>query len=327
MHLLPNDEQNEIVSGVARFMEASLPFERLFGAGGVPPSDIEALWKAAADAGWFGLSLPESGGGVGYSVVEETLVQRELSRNLAPLSLLATPLAAHVALAAGEGDLARELIAGRRRAGFAVRLPEHLLFLDADHCDLALTLKSDRLDLREIGPTARREPASCLDPTLSAVRVRSSGRGVETVAATYDTAIMAQARVLIASHLTAVAERARDMAVEYAKLREQFGRPIGSFQAIKHRCADMAVRCEAAFTQGCVASAGLRDGIADTPLHVASFFVVARDAAVENTRHAAQIHGAIGMTEEHVAHLLIKRTHVLQSLGADRGLLQTLLAA
>src|SRR5690606_18179818 len=123
----------------------------------------------------------------------------------------------------------------------------------------AVTAKCDRLDLRELAPAARREPSGCLDPTLSAVTVATAGRGVELRATSYDPAVIDHARVLVAAHLTALAERARDIAVEYAKVREQFGRPIGSFQAIKHRCADMAVRCEAAFTQVCVAAAALRD--------------------------------------------------------------------
>lgn len=326
MHLLPNEEQTGIVDGVARFLDAQMPFDRLFGGGRDPMRANGAeVWAAGSQAGWFGLSLPEGEGGVGYTGVEEMLLQRELSRNLAPLSMLATPLAARLAAAAGEAELAGALARGERRAGFAVRLVDHLLFLEGDRCDLALTIKCDRMDLRQFSAEVSREAGDSLDPTLSAVTVPSAGRHVTTVATSYDPAMLAHARVLIAAHLTALAERARDIAVDYAKLRQQFGRPIGSFQAIKHRCADMAVRCEAAFTQACAAAAAIRDGSSDTDLHVAAAYTVAARAAGENCRHAAQIHGAIGMTEEHVAHLLIKRWHVLESLGAGVGLQATLL--
>lgn len=325
MHLLPTEEQTEIVNGVTRYLDAELPFERLFGGRDSARGAGAGIWDAGAQAGWFSLSLPEDRGGVGYTVVEEMLLQRELSRTLAPLSMLATPIAARLASAAGEETLAKALAKGERRAGFAIRLSDHLLFIEGDRCDLALTIKCDRLDLREFASTVVRAGGDCIDPTLSAVTVPSAGRHVSTVATSYDPVLLQHARVLIAAHLTAVAERARDIAVDYAKLRQQFGRPIGSFQAIKHRCADMAVRCEAAYTQTCVAAAALRDGAADVPLHVASAYSVASRAAGENSRHAAQIHGAMGMTEEHVAHLLIKRWHVLDSLGAGAGLQKTLL--
>jgi alkylation response protein AidB-like acyl-CoA dehydrogenase len=325
MHLLPTEEQNEIVDGVARFLEARMPFERLYGGREALRRDGSEIWGEGSQAGWFNLALPADQGGVGYSAVEEMLLQRELSRALAPLSMLATPLAARLALSARDESLAAALSSGQRRAGFAIRLSDHLLFLEGDRCDIALTIKGNRMDLREFGSSAKREPGECLDPTLSAVTVPTGGRGVNTILTGYDDGVLWHARLLIAAHLTALAERARDLAVDYAKLRQQFGRPIGSFQSIKHRCADMAVLCEAAYTQACAAAAALRDGSPEAALHVAASYTVAARAGRKNCRDVAQIHGAIGMTEEHVAHLLIKRWHVLEALGAGAGLTETLL--
>jgi alkylation response protein AidB-like acyl-CoA dehydrogenase len=117
------------------------------------------------------------------------------------------------------------------------------------------------------------------------------------------------------------------MAVEYAKDRVQFGRPIGSFQAVKHRCADMAVRAEVARSLTTFAALALRDGEPDAPRHVLEAKALAVDAALANAHDDVQNHGGMGFTWEADAHLYLKRAWVLEhQFGTRRALLDELAA-
>lgn len=325
MFLIANGEQAEIADGAARLMAARMPLARCAGAKYARSDAFAEIWNTCAESGWFAIASPESEGGVGASPVEDMLVQRELGRVLAPLAMLATPLAAHLARGAGAYALARDLRRGTVKAGFAVWQGENLLLLDGDIAEIALSCVGATLELRALAPSAKRTPSVCLDATLPAVLIKRSDRRVETVASQTGGELLLHARTMIAAHFTAIAESACAMAVVYAKVREQFGRPIGAFQAIKHRCADMVLRSEAAFAQTCAASAALRQAPARAPLEAAAAYHVARKAAIMNARDNAQIHGAIGMTEDHLAHLLIKRFHILDALGLGAGLSKTLL--
>jgi hypothetical protein len=126
-----------------------------------------------------------------------------------------------------------------------------------------------------------------------------------------------RALLLLSAFAVGIAEATRDMAVEYAKTREQFGRPIGSFQAIKHICADMAIRCEAAACQTAFASLVLAEGRAGLAFHVTSSKLVAAASAVKNASQNIQVHGAIGFTAEADPHLFLKRAHVIEQLWGD----------
>jgi alkylation response protein AidB-like acyl-CoA dehydrogenase len=130
-------------------------------------------------------------------------------------------------------------------------------------------------------------------------------------------AIYTRALVLIGAFAVGLAEATRDMAVEYAKIREQFGKPIGSFQAIKHMCADMAIRAESALCQAAVASLTLSDHDPGAGFHGTACKLVSIDAALKNASQNIQVHGAIGFTSEADAHLYLKRAHVMDQLWGD----------
>jgi alkylation response protein AidB-like acyl-CoA dehydrogenase len=114
-----------------------------------------------------------------------------------------------------------------------------------------------------------------------------------------------------------MAEATRDMAVEYAKTRQQFGKAIGSFQAIKHLCADMAIRAEAAVCQVIFAALVESERRAGARFHSVAARLVAVEAALQNAAQNIQVHGAIGFTAEAEAHLFIKRAHVLEQLWGN----------
>ena len=111
--------------------------------------------------------------------------------------------------------------------------------------------------------------------------------------------------------LSGIAEATRDLSVTYLNEREQFGRPIGSFQALKHQAADMAVQAEAAHSITTYAALALAEGHDNARLYCLSARIVTHRAALANARATIQHHGAIGVTFEHTAHFFLKRTHVL----------------
>jgi alkylation response protein AidB-like acyl-CoA dehydrogenase len=126
-----------------------------------------------------------------------------------------------------------------------------------------------------------------------------------------------QADLLACAYLTGIAEAALAMAVEYAKTRRQFDQPIGAFQSIKHACADMAVRAEAARAQTYYAAMAVVTDAAGCGNEVAAARLITRRAAIENAKVNIQIHGAMGFTEESEAHLFLKRAHALAALGSS----------
>jgi alkylation response protein AidB-like acyl-CoA dehydrogenase len=118
--------------------------------------------------------------------------------------------------------------------------------------------------------------------------------------------------------LAGVAEAARDMAVSYAATRVQFGQLIGAFQAVKHACADMAMRAEAAAAQTFYAALLVTAGNADTASDVASARLIAGKAALDNAKANIQVHGGMGFTQECDAHLYLKRAQLFSALNGSR---------
>ena len=132
------------------------------------------------------------------------------------------------------------------------------------------------------------------------------------------TALLDRAAVGASAELLGGAARVLEMAAEYAKDRVQFGKPIGTFQAVKHRCADMAVRCEVTLDLTIYAALLLDAGSPDAPLHVAAAKALAGEYAIANGFDNVQNHGGIGVTWEHDAHLFVKRAHVVASTFGGR---------
>jgi alkylation response protein AidB-like acyl-CoA dehydrogenase len=124
--------------------------------------------------------------------------------------------------------------------------------------------------------------------------------------------------VLAAAEALGVAERAAEMSVDYAKVRQQFGKPIGTFQAIKHRCADMAVRAEVARSSVTYAAVALAEGADGVARHVAMAKVLATGAAIGNATDNIQNHGGMGYTWESDAHLYLKRARLLEHCFGTR---------
>jgi alkylation response protein AidB-like acyl-CoA dehydrogenase len=333
MDLLPTPEQEAIVAAAAGFLgkELSIPQTR---EAMVREEGIDrSVWARCADLGWFGLGLDEGHGGVGYSLCEEALLFREIGRHLAPGPLLASVLGARVAAFGGAPDLAAEILGGQSVVGLAQpvdatvasELSGRFLVLDGADADLLLAIDEQggalvSTDLVEVSPRP------CIDQSVRLGNAVLDGVAAQVaVAATTDNVFL-RGVVLSAAMLVGIAEATRDLSVEYAKVREQFGRPIGVNQAIKHPCAEMAVRSEAAYSQLLMAALAVADGNDDARFQASAAKVISTDAAISNATQTVQVHGGMGFTYEHDAHLYVKRARVLDLvLGSRRAHLATLL--
>jgi len=319
--LLHNEDEMMIVDAARDFLASELPIERLRPNG--LPVDNAAVLKRMGELGWLALGLPEEAGGSALGIVEEVLIQRECGRHLASPSVLATVLAAHVALAAKDVSLTRALASGEASAATAlVTAAGEVDCRDALVFDWLPDLpivawKDGALGLFEPQAFVDCLPEQCVDDsvTLHVGRIRSTG--TSPLSAEYVARLAARAQVLLAAALTGLAERACEITVEYAKVREQFGKSIGTFQAVKHRCADMAVRSRLAWHQTCLAALHLQAGHGDAAFQVASAKLVAGKAAHENARAAIQLHGGIGYQAECDVHWFMKRAHLYGQLGGD----------
>jgi alkylation response protein AidB-like acyl-CoA dehydrogenase len=318
MFLAPDGPEIEIADSAAKFLSRAIPLDRLHGAGASPALSGQLRAEFAA-MGWFGLVLPESDGGSGLSAVEHALFHREVGRHCGPVDILAQGLAAMVS----DGRLRGALLAGEQCVALAVGDPRALRLLGGHDAKLALHVEPDGtrlLDLSQIEMAAR----PSLDPATG-MRAIVRGRPRE-VATSSDGDVWRLGQLGVAAMQVGVAERALELIVEYAKVRETFGRKIGTYQAVRHPCADMALRAEAARCQLWSAAAALKERRSDAQVHLDAGKHLANRAAVANADANIQLHGAIGVTEEHHAQLLLKHAVLLARLfGSKRSLQARLL--
>ena len=302
------EDQLALQQGLRSFCEGRIPVDQLpelEKTGGIDRS----LWGDLAEMGVFNLRVPETEGGVGLGSSEGVLVFAELGRRLVPGPIVWTHLAAGLIEGAGTGTRVvggLDLCGGDRN----VLIIEHL-----DHLDELLVLRPEgvfRIDPRAV----RAEPVETpLDP-LTPVHAADSLPEGEALGSPEDVVrLRLTGATLVAAQLLGIAEATLELAVEYAKGREQFGRPIGSFQAVKHMLADMFVRQEVCRAAVYAAGATCDDPrVGDVQRAVSSAKLTAGEAALQNARTCIQVHGGMGYTWEVPAHYYLKRCWVLESL-------------
>jgi alkylation response protein AidB-like acyl-CoA dehydrogenase len=319
MYLAPDGEEAEIAKAAAKFLADAMPIGRLHNPNS---ADMNALLRGLlGDMGWFALAVPESAGGSGLSAVEHALFFREAGRQCGPLDLLAQCLAAN---SITDPTLRQEVIAGS--CGVALVVPDGLRYrlLGHSHAEYALLVTPEEARLVPLAGLAP-APRPPLDPANS---LRVLERLPEPIERLDGPRTWQLGQLGTAAMLIGVAEAALDLIVEYAKVRETFGRKIGSWQAVRHACADMAVRGEAARSQVWYAAAALKEGRGDGQAHMNAAKHLANQAALANADACIQLHGGIGVTDEHDSHLLMKHALLLSRLfGTKRTLLGQLLHA
>jgi alkylation response protein AidB-like acyl-CoA dehydrogenase len=329
MDLLPTPEQQEIAAAAASLLTKELPITRLRELRAEPSSVDRRAWSRCAELGWFGLGLGEAEGGVGYGLAEEALVFGEIGRHLAPGPFLATTLGARVAAAGGRHDIAAAILAGEAVVAMAEHRDDHATvgvtvsgsfdLVDPFGASYAVTAGSTGAALLSLDHLEPFDDLPCIDPGVRLGRVELDAAPALVYVASDVDPIFLRGSVLAAAMLVGMAEATRDMAAEFAKVRVQFAKPIGAHQAVKHRCADMAVRAEVARCQVLFAALSVDEGRPDAGFQAVAAKVVATDAAINNAEDNIQVHGGMGYTFEHDAHLYLERAHVLDRLlGTSR---------
>lgn len=308
MDFQPTEDQKALRDGIRSFCEGQVPNERYPELEKTKGFD-RALWGELAEMGIFSLRLPESEGGVGLGYADSVLVFEELGRRLVPGPLVWTQLAAGLVDGAADGTT---VVGGLDLIGSNAgpHLVEHLESLDA-----LIVLRADgvyRVDPRAL----KGEPVEFpLDPLTPVHHVADLPQGEKIADAARAARLRLEGAALVAGQQLGVAEGALDLANEYAKGREQFGRTIGSFQAVKHMLAEMFVRQEAARAGAYNGGATLdAPEVADVERAVAAAKITAGEAAIRNGRSCIQVHGGMGFTWEVLAHYYFKRAWVLENL-------------
>jgi alkylation response protein AidB-like acyl-CoA dehydrogenase len=271
------------------------------------------LWGQVAAQGWLAIAVPEDDGGLGLGAVELAVLAEQVGRYVAPIPFTSTAVAA---LIATEVSALRpwhdDLVAGATSASLAYA---DELAVDAPHATLALHVTDDRVtavDLRDGAPPS--EPT--MDLTRAAAWLDPSAGG-QIGTADLATRLFDLVATLHAAELLGTAERCLEMATEYAKVRVQFGRPIGSFQAVKHRLADMLVDVEGMRSAAYYAAWAVATEAPDRSLAASVAKSWCGDAARRVTGGALQVHGGVGFTWEHDLHLYLKRAQLTSRLFGD----------
>jgi alkylation response protein AidB-like acyl-CoA dehydrogenase len=292
----PHSDQLAVARTVEEALADLLPFSRLHQS----DEEDDATWAKLEEIGIFSIGLSEDQGGSNLGAAEESLIVTELGRHLAAPSVLATIGATHApqghssaspVAAAYQNGTRRFVVNGRGASTALLRLPTGALL---QKFDLAAARCVERhLWLGEIYEvTAWEESAIDFQPEQ-----------------------LLRLRLLDAACLAGAAQAALDMSVAYALLREQFGRPIGSFQAIKHHCANMAIAARCARDLTTFAAVAIDEKRKDAAFQVQSAVYVAGTAALENAGKNIQIHGGFGFSDEADPHLILKRTRLHLTLA------------
>jgi alkylation response protein AidB-like acyl-CoA dehydrogenase len=336
------DEQQAIKATAHDFLASRFKSERLREIAASDDGFDAAGWGEMAELGWTGLAVPEEWGGQGLGIVELAVLFEEMGYALAPSPLFSNTIAGLALTLCGSDDLRerylRPLAMGEMRGtpalwdagspvtpgGFTMEAKadgdgvvldgEKILVPDAASADFFLVATSDgRRHLVERaadGVTVSAEPS--IDPTrrFSSVRfdgVRVAAAGTLPGAEADYYPVFFRLCVALAAESTGIAQRTMEMAVEYAKDRQQFGRPIGAYQAVSHRCAQMLLETENA-RSAVYGAAWAADAEPESlPLAASTAKAYASDAGWRVPDASIQVHGGIGFTWEHDLHFFLKR--------------------
>ncbi len=313
MDVIRTEEQTELATIVRGLLEKRSDSGAVRAAVESEAGFDASLWSTLCEQiGAAALSIPEDLGGAGFSVAESFVVLEELGRALAPSPLLGSLLAAEALVAAGDSEAAQRLlprIAEGEIATVAFGADNVLFGADAD-----IVLAFVDGALVEVTDVARtRTPA--VDLTLPLARLDLAAATTSPISddpavyeRTRDVALVATAALQVGTM-----QRALDDTVTYSKQRVQFGRVIGSFQALKHRMADMLVRLEMSRSALLAASWALSTHDDSATERAASAASYCSESLWSIAGEMVQLHGGIAITWEHDAHLVLKRAH---SLGA-----------
>ncbi len=296
MHFAFTEEQIALRDAVRDALPAISPPERVRACWGAP---VGELWTDLADLGLLAIEAPEAAGGMDLNAIDWVLPVEETGRHATPGPLIET-LAAIPAL---PDDLVESVVTGEQRVAVLVAGEPAL---DADIADVLLRIDGDRLE---------RVHGADLTPRPTIDRCRRlftvEGGNAETLTASgrelSGQAVFDRAALAASAQLIGLSRAMLDRTVEYAKSRQQFGKAIGSFQAVQHPLADALMQISFAAPAVYRAAWSMDSG------HISMAKALASDAAWRTTRVALQAHGAVAYTTEYDLHLWMKRALALAS--------------
>jgi alkylation response protein AidB-like acyl-CoA dehydrogenase len=296
MRFAPSDEQRELAAAVRDMLTKECPPEV------ARTGDVDRLWPKLADIGVLGLTVPEDRGGLGFGLVEAVAVLEEAGRVAMPGPLPET----YAALATADDDWTKRIVSGEVRVSAAAPF--------AAYADAAAAIVIGETLTTGVDVT----PVASVDPARPLFEVTGSS----ATGSAYDVGVLA-----VAAYLVGVARAMVDQGVAYALTREQFGRPIGSFQAVKHRLADAHLGVEFARPVVQAAAWSMDQGAPTAQRDVSHAKVRANRAAQFAAKAALQVHGAIGYTEECDLVVWLRRTWSLVSAFGDEAVHRQRVAA
>jgi alkylation response protein AidB-like acyl-CoA dehydrogenase len=292
-------DQREIKDVARELLTARAPFSKVRLAAEAAAYDT-ALWRELIELGWPGIAVAEEHGGQGLGAVELAVLLEELGYACAATPLLSTATAAAVIQAAGTDEQRARWLPGLASGELTAGIGTRELAADAADAALVIVLDGDEAQLIESPET---DALISIDPTRRFATVTGEGQPLGAGAAE-------RVRTALAAEVVGVCQRALELTLAYVKERKQFGVPVGSFQAVAHRCAEMLLHTESARSTAYYAAwaAG-----AD-PLLLPEAAALAAAAAAEGgrlvTAGAIQLHGGIGFTWEADVHWLYKRAQL-----------------
>jgi alkylation response protein AidB-like acyl-CoA dehydrogenase len=306
------EDQREIKNVARELLTARSPWPRVREAATAGRYD-DGLWREMIELGWPGISVPEQYGGQGLGAVELAVLLEEVGYACAATPLASAATAAAIIAATAPEEQRERWLPGLLTGELSAGIGSTALALDAAGADVVVLIDDDGARLLE-SPEA--QSVTMIDPTRRF--------GTVAVAAGEGLALGAQAgdrfRAAVAAEVVGVCQRALEMTLEYVRERKQFGVPVGSFQAVAHRCAQMLLHTESARSTALYAA-----WAADAdPERFGEAAALAAAAAATGGREvvsaAIQAHGGIGFTWEADVHWLLKRAELDRALlgGAGR---------
>jgi alkylation response protein AidB-like acyl-CoA dehydrogenase len=361
-----SEEQEELRRAVRRYLEDKSPVREVRRLMETPAGYDEAVWEQMANQlGLQGLTIPEEFGGSGFGYVELVVVLEEMGRALLCAPYFSTvALAANALLCSGDDEAKREYLPGIASGATIATLAftEPSGRWDLDSIELSATRSGDGWSLsgtksfvldgqvaslvvvaaRTVAgmslfavdgaaPGLSRTPLATMDQTRKQAKLDFDGVAGRLIGAEGDAGAVLRktldlAAVALAAEQVGGAQRVLEMSVEYAKARIQFGRPIGSFQAIKHKCADMLLEVESAKSAAYYAGWAAAEDNEELPVTACLAKAYCSEAYFHAAAENIQIHGGIGFTWEHDAHLYFKRAKSSELIFGDPAYHRELLA-
>jgi len=266
----------------------------------------EALWRELCELGWPGIAVAEEHGGQGLGLVELCVLAEELGRVVAPVPFLGSALAALAIQHGGDPAVQERWLPGLASGELRGALGRPgVLVPDADGADV-LVLAGPRGARAVAGAEAQVTPVAAIDPTRRHARIDAPQDAGDRL----DPQLVMTAGVVVAAELVGVCDRALGMTLDYVKERKQFGTPVGAFQAVQHKVAQMLLDTERARATTAFAAWAADAGDERAAEAAAMAAATAADAGLDVCNSAVQAHGGIGFTWEADVHWLLKRAHL-----------------